>query len=343
VATPARAQPAAQIALPRGAIVGLHGTPHLWIADERGVVHWAGDTRALAGRVADWGTRADLTLQQLRTLPLGDPWLSAGLLKDGDPIYLVKWEADWPAPRLQRVQSLADLELFGIDGANYADLVLDRLAWEAQHGIAASELAREELAPAVVRPGSLPPSPPRGPAWYAPAAFAGEDQTYLWVPAWQEQVQDTRLLWGLILAGTHNAAWRDQIGVPLAVRQTTIRWSDLPYDINGATTPGRNTMRLNRLLQRETLGVLAAVLAHEAYHAVAPVAPGEAACLAAEVAAYGWEGATWAAMPAHWRSTSGRGLWEQTLARAWQNNDLAQFVHGNAGYRQQCAAVAQPG
>lgn len=72
-----------------GAVVALQGTPHLWIADEQG------------------------------TLPVGDPWLSAGLLKDGDPIYLVKWESDWAQPRLLHIQSIADVELFGINDRNY--------------------------------------------------------------------------------------------------------------------------------------------------------------------------------------------------------------------------------
>ena len=34
-----------------GAVVALQGTPHLWFADEHGVLHWGGDTRAL-GRQA---------------------------------------------------------------------------------------------------------------------------------------------------------------------------------------------------------------------------------------------------------------------------------------------------
>ena len=60
-----------------------------------------------------------MSLDRLHTLPVGDPWLTAGLLKDGDPIYLVKWETDWEQPQLLHIQSIKDVELFGINGSNY--------------------------------------------------------------------------------------------------------------------------------------------------------------------------------------------------------------------------------
>ena len=40
----------AQGAFSHGTVVALQGTPHLWFADEQGVLHWGGDTRALAGK-----------------------------------------------------------------------------------------------------------------------------------------------------------------------------------------------------------------------------------------------------------------------------------------------------
>src|SRR5687767_595362 len=83
---PVLAQPPSQGVFAVGAIVALKGTPHLWIADDRGVLHWAGDTRALAGHSVNWGSRVEVSLDQLQGLSRGDPWLSAGLLKLGDPI-----------------------------------------------------------------------------------------------------------------------------------------------------------------------------------------------------------------------------------------------------------------
>ena len=131
-----------------GTVVALLGSPHLWIADPQGVLHWAGDTRALAGKHVDWGRRVVATVAQLQTFTRGDPWLTAGLLKEGDPIYLVKWESDWPEPRLLHIQSIGDVELFGINGSNYGNFVLDRAAWELRYGISAAGLQRSTLAAA---------------------------------------------------------------------------------------------------------------------------------------------------------------------------------------------------
>src|SRR6266545_6190865 len=84
--------PSEQATLSAGAIVALKGTPHLWIADDGGMLHWSGDTRALAGHAIDWGNRREVSVDELKGLKRGAPWLSAGLLKDGDPIFFVKWE-----------------------------------------------------------------------------------------------------------------------------------------------------------------------------------------------------------------------------------------------------------
>ncbi len=146
-----------------GAVVALQGTPHLWFADEHGVLHWGGDTRALAGKHIDWNNRVEVSLERLHTLPVGDPWLTAGLLKDGDPIYLVKWESNWEQPQLLHIQSIKDVELFGINGSNYGKFVIERDAWEQRYGISAAGLQRGTLPAATAVPGAvtlLPPPPP---------------------------------------------------------------------------------------------------------------------------------------------------------------------------------------
>jgi uncharacterized protein YkwD len=140
------AAPAAQT--PAGAVVSLQGTPHIWIADEDGVLHWGGDTRALEGKVIRWDQRTEVSLDQLKTFRRGDPWLSAGLLKSGDPIYLVKWETTDPSPKLLHIQSIADVELFGINGNNYGSFVVERARWEQRFGMSAAGLQRGELASA---------------------------------------------------------------------------------------------------------------------------------------------------------------------------------------------------
>ena len=54
----AAAVPAAPAALAApayapGTVVSLQGTPHMWVADAQGQLHWGGDTRALAGKSVD--------------------------------------------------------------------------------------------------------------------------------------------------------------------------------------------------------------------------------------------------------------------------------------------------
>jgi hypothetical protein len=128
---PARGAPEVQGTFPNGAVVTLQGTPHLFIADAAGVLHWGGDTRALRGKFVDWTIRINVPLATLRTLRVGDPYLTAGLVRDGGPIYLVKWETNETLPRLLHVQCIVDVELFGINEGNYSRFVLERPNWEA--------------------------------------------------------------------------------------------------------------------------------------------------------------------------------------------------------------------
>ena len=149
-AAPALAGPAQQQAGAPGAVYALTGTVHLWIADENGELHWGGDTRALAGRNINWSDRREVTVAQLMSFRRGDPWLSAGLLKIGDPIYQVKWESNQDRPTLLHIQSIQDVELFGINASNYGRFVMDQTAWEQRFGIPVAGLTRGVLQPAVV-------------------------------------------------------------------------------------------------------------------------------------------------------------------------------------------------
>ena len=128
-----------------------------------------GDTRALADKHVRWDSRVEVTLTGLQALGRGDPWLSAGLLKDGDPIYLVKWESDWPQPQLLHIQSIADVELFGINGSNYGNFVIERSAWEARYGILVAGLQRGVLASAAPAAPAVPSTPVVGGADFPPS------------------------------------------------------------------------------------------------------------------------------------------------------------------------------
>jgi len=135
-------------------VVGLRGTAHLWFADEDGVLHWGGDTNGILGREVDWAKRMDVDMDTLWELSRSDPWLSAGLVKIGDPIYLAKWEVTWEQPRLLQIRTIADVELFGIDGNNYGDLVFDKARWEELYGFSTDRLTKGTLpsTPAASRP-----------------------------------------------------------------------------------------------------------------------------------------------------------------------------------------------
>lgn len=160
--TAVQAAPVEQEALPKGSVVALQGTPHLWIADEQGILHWAAGTRALTGREVDWTSRREVTLEVLQRLPRGDPWLPAGLLRDGDALYLVTWDTEDPAPVLLLIPSLPDVELLGINAANLSGYVLDRADWEQRYGIETGSLLRAALAPAPA-PEAPGPALPAGP------------------------------------------------------------------------------------------------------------------------------------------------------------------------------------
>src|SRR5262245_30530677 len=80
-ALPAWATPVEQVTVTGGMVVGLQGTTHIFVGDDQGLLHWGGDTRGLSGRIVNWGNRRDVNLDTLKSLRRGDPWLSAGLLK----------------------------------------------------------------------------------------------------------------------------------------------------------------------------------------------------------------------------------------------------------------------
>ena len=137
---------------PVGTPIRLEGTPHLFLVSaDSPQLHWVGDTRALSQYPVFWNQQRTWSYWVFRRwgfLWMGDPYLSAGLLKDGDPIYLVKWEQHWAEPILYHIQSIKDVELFGINARNYGKFVLDKAAWEAKYGFDASTLQRVALRPA---------------------------------------------------------------------------------------------------------------------------------------------------------------------------------------------------
>ena len=149
---PAFAGPAEQFTVTDGMVVGVQNTPHLFIGDGGGVLHWAGDTRALANVNVVWSNRRDVSVDTMKGMNRGDPYLSSGLVKSGDPIYLSKWETNANQPTLLHIQSIQDVELFGINASNYGKFVMSQADWEAKYGFKVDSLQKGELASAVATP-----------------------------------------------------------------------------------------------------------------------------------------------------------------------------------------------
>ncbi len=162
---------ATSLDLPPGTPVYLRDTSHIYLVGTDRQLHWLGDTRALEGKAVRWDQPQTWRYSQLARAPLGDPYLSAGLLKDGDPIYLVKWEHDWAVPKLLHIPSIRDVEVFGINGSNYGRFVMDRARWEAKYGFTVADLQHDRLQPAtwgrwrgVINPDSYTKANPDWPA-----------------------------------------------------------------------------------------------------------------------------------------------------------------------------------
>jgi hypothetical protein len=179
--------PAAGGRLPHGTVLLLRGTPHYWVADEAGVLHWAIDTRALAGRYVRWDDQREVTLPELERLPRGAPWLSAPLsfVRAAGRLYVVRWEAGLRWPVLLPAPSVEALAPFGISAEDVAAYGADRQTWERQFELSLDALVADPN-PALPPPGSgsgsgsgaTPPAPPT-PTPVAPAALIG-GQGSLW-------------------------------------------------------------------------------------------------------------------------------------------------------------------
>jgi hypothetical protein len=242
------AAPAAQLAA--GAVVALRGTPHIWIVGSDGLLHWGGDTRALDGKSINWNAKTEVALEQLRGMRIGDPWLSAGLLKSGDPIYLVKWESDWNAPQLLHIQSITDVELFGISGANYGQMVIDQSTWEARYRFSAGALTRGVLASASGQTTAAAPAKPSGPSLVVPsqAAFNGRGSAIS--EASGRVIGEIRNDGGAVACGYNiAAALTDANGALVAAGRDTAYWPihpgvSLPFEIDFSSLPAHRHLEV---------------------------------------------------------------------------------------------------
>jgi hypothetical protein len=154
-------------------------------------------------------------------------------------------------------------------------------------------------------------------------------------------------LWRLLaVRGRSLAARPPYLGRSWAVRRSGsgargptrswIEWGQLPGGAAGQYQTSLNRITVGRTLEQEGFGVLAAVLAHEAYHAVREDGEGTAACYAEEADAAAWTAREWSSLPARWRTSGDWGDVLDALVRAWHDQRLAQRVSDSPGYQRQC-------
>jgi hypothetical protein len=177
------------------------------------------------------------------------------------------------------------------------------------------------------------------PALPAFIVTSDDEGTWVWVPAWAQQAEDPALLRALQIASTFNKPWRDQVAVYLAARDTHIGFGRLPAGAGGAYDAVADRITLSDAVRYEPAGVLAALLAHEVYHAVVAKFSGSAACLSEETYAFSWQAATWAYLPDRWHGRAAWSRWHDFLADSWRTTALPEAVESLPGYAVACGGV----
>ena len=135
---------APQGALPHGTIVIVRDTPHFWVADERGVLHWVAGTRALVGRYARWDAQRVVGADELERLPRGEPWLlspAAFVGGERSELHVITWQSGVAWPALLRAPNLDSLRPLGITAEEVARRSTDRRTWERLLGLTVEDVA----------------------------------------------------------------------------------------------------------------------------------------------------------------------------------------------------------
>jgi hypothetical protein len=146
VGTPATPNALATGPLTHGTIVIVRDTPHFWVADERGVLHWVSGTRALVGRYARWDAQRIVSAAELERFPRGEPWLLApvGFVGgDGAELHVVTWHSGVTWPTLLRAPGLDALRPFGITAEHIQRHSTDRRTWERLLGLTVEDVATD--------------------------------------------------------------------------------------------------------------------------------------------------------------------------------------------------------
>jgi hypothetical protein len=161
----------------------------------------------------------------------------------------------------------------------------------------------------------------------------------LGLAGWQGLADDPRLQLPLALAYTYNPDWRPLAKTAIQ-RGTSVCVAPLDADTVGEFTPADQRIRINQAVIDEDPRAVAAVLAHETYHAAMGstfpnTREGSANCLGEEIIAHRWEASTFDRIPARGTPTP-LSASEEQLVSLWRQQQLQAVVLLDPGYQVEC-------
>ncbi len=148
---------------------------------------------------------------------------------------------------------------------------------------------------------------------------------------WPAKASDPTLRDSLALAYVHAPLWREVADAAVS-RGTTLRWGELPAEMNGQFSPQDKVITISSALVGEPESVVAATLTHEVYHASHDRDPGTGAALQEEINAFAWEAYVWSELPKG-RAMTAREIYLDNLERMWRSRELNNFVVTMPGYQ----------
>jgi hypothetical protein len=154
---------------------------------------------------------------------------------------------------------------------------------------------------------------------------------------WTDSMEDRRLQDALAYAYHFGPDWRP-VAECAAALGATAQWGSLPWGADGQYDPERNLILINDALRYEPVQVIAAVLAHEAYHASKRGEAVDASdYLYEEIEAFKMQAYIWAQMPAPSHTTAKTRIFGM-LVRELEKGMLEQVILNSAYYQERASA-----
>jgi hypothetical protein len=163
--------------------------------------------------------------------------------------------------------------------------------------------------------------------------------SFLTCHRWTGSMEDRRLQDALAYAYHFCPDWRP-VAEGTATLGTTVEWEALPWSADGMYDPEKNLILISSALRYEPIQVIAAVLAHEAYHASRRGEAVDASgYLREEIEAFRTQAYVWTQMPVPSRLTAKTRV-QDMLVRALEKGMLEQAIMNSAHYQERASAPA---